>query len=155
MPLGDILQNLESLVHEFRSVLEISKPSDFTYTSLAFSQFPGGCCDDASILLGLYLKEHGFENIILIHGVNGGDEEELSSHDWLQVGSMVVDITASQFDWRGYDCEEIIIAKSSSFHDKFEQPVDNQVAPWLSERYLNLVAEFQHTYELITSKLKA
>lgn len=51
-------------------------------------------------------------------GTNGGREEELGSHVWLELNGLLIDITGSQFE--EYDQPEILIAKRDQFLESFE-----------------------------------
>ena len=66
---------------------------------ISFDDFPLGSCRHASLILGTYLEEHGFGNWELVSGEKRtvGEEYE-STHAWLMKGSIIIDITASQFE---------------------------------------------------------
>jgi hypothetical protein len=140
------------LVTKFRSTIMCLGKSNFNHTSLAVTDFPEGCCDDASILLAEFLEENGYTNINLIHGSNGGTQKELKSHDWLLVNNIIVDITADQFDWKGYINEPVIIEKESLFHATFDQV--NKGRALDSERATQHRGAFCDAYSVIKSELK-
>jgi hypothetical protein len=145
--------NLIELVTTFRSAIERLGQHSFNHTSLAVTKFPGGCCDDASILLARYLEENGYESVNLIHGSNGGEDNELNSHDWLMVGDNIVDITADQFDWKGYINPPIIIEKTTVFHATFKHL--NKGRALDTERATDHHSGFISAYNLIKSEIIA
>jgi len=79
--------------------------------------FPRGCCGDASLLLGTYLKEVGLGNFTYVCGERGCQADgNWASHAWLVQGSLIVDITKSQFP----DCpDEITASYDSHWHNSF------------------------------------
>src|SRR5690606_15234832 len=58
----------------------------------SFENFPSGACGDTTPLLGTYLIEQGFETFMYASGNKGN-----TTHAWLQLNSIVIDITADQF----------------------------------------------------------
>jgi len=57
--------------------------------SVSFKEFPRGTCGLVSELLGRYLAEVGFENVMYVCGEKRSDDHELISHAWVEVGKMV------------------------------------------------------------------
>jgi hypothetical protein len=143
--------NMIELVTKFRFTIMRLGRSSFNHTSLAVMDFPSACCDDASILLAEFLEENGYININLIHGSNGGVQKELKSHDWLLVGSIIVDITADQFDFKGYINALVIVERESAFHDTFDQV--NRGRALDSERSMQRRGEFRTAYSVIKRAL--
>lgn len=78
--------------------------------------FPRGSCGDASILLGQYLFDH---SLGLWEYVGGEREPDLHSHAWLELGGLIVDITADQFEDVG---EPVIVTRDRSWHMQFKYP---------------------------------
>jgi len=79
--------------------------------------FPRGCCGDSSMLLGTYLTEKGFGDFTYVCGERGRESDgNWSSHAWLCLDSLIIDITKSQFR----DCpDEITVTEGSKWHDSF------------------------------------
>lgn len=145
--------DLIELATVFRSSIERLGKSSFNHTSLAVADFPGGCCDDASILLARFLEENGYKSVNLIHGARGGRSKELNSHDWLLVDDMIVDITADQFDWKGYINDPVIVVKESEFHSTFKQV--NKGRALDTERATQHNGEFFSAYNVIMPEVMA
>lgn len=57
-----------------------------------FSNFPHGCCGNASLLLGNWLLQLGLKDIKVILAETKDDK----SHSWLVVNDFIIDITADQ-----------------------------------------------------------
>ena len=143
--------NLNESVSKFRSAIERLGKYSFYHTSLSTANFPRGCCDDVSILLAEYLEESGYTNVNLIHGSQGGLKKELQSHDWLLVGSIIVDITADQFDWKVYDNLSVIVSEKSEFHASFDQVDKGRALD--TERSTQRRGEFCGAYSVIKLEL--
>lgn len=80
--------------------------------------FPRGTCSDASLLLGVYLQREGYDEITYISGNRGKRSDgSWTSHAWLEIGNIVVDITAGQFDEISTDW---IVLHDSMWHQSFE-----------------------------------
>lgn len=82
------------------------------------SHFPRGSCGDASLLLGAYLVDQGFNGFEYVCGERGIKAKNTwTSHAWLALGELVVDITADQFA----DAPSSVIVESPSlWHQQFE-----------------------------------
>lgn len=106
-----------------RSAIEALPREKLPITMLAF---PAGSCGDVSLLLGTYLKDSGIPDFEYVSGDRGShDANTWTSHAWLARGSLVVDITADQFeDAPG----KIIVSEDSVWHRTFKaelgQPSD-------------------------------
>lgn len=111
------------LAQMFRRAIENGAPLSH---DIIFERFPNGSCGDAALLLGRFLREHGAGAVRYVLGTRRlGDS--WSSHAWLNVDGLTVDITADQFD----DMDEAVIAAAMSpWHertfvlDEDEQPGD-------------------------------
>lgn len=112
---------LKSLVKEFRYAIEkaINEESE---KNVYLEGFPCGRCGVVSDLLAQYLKENGYDAQTEwgIRWIDGYHQE--FSHRWVRVGSLIIDITADQFNSKkGFDCylPSVYIAEKSEFHDSF------------------------------------
>ncbi|MGY0627699.1 MAG: hypothetical protein ACW7DS_18480, partial [Paraglaciecola chathamensis] len=74
-----------------------------------FSDFPRGCCGNASDFLGTWLEAQGVSGLEYVNGVRDG-----MSHGWLEFNGEIIDITSDQFD-DGYG--SVFIDNTSAFHD--------------------------------------
>lgn len=82
-----------------------------------WTAFPRGTCADASLVLCAFLADAGFAGFELVCGERGSQENgTYSSHAWLQLDQLVVDITADQFaDGPG----PVVVAEDSEWHRGF------------------------------------
>jgi hypothetical protein len=88
------------------------------FLPISFLEFPHGSCGDASLLLGAYFKDLGFQGFELVRGERGRMEvNSWTSHAWLACGTLIVDITCDQFS----DVpEKTIVSSSSAWHAQFK-----------------------------------
>lgn len=110
---------------KFREVVLAIPRSTFPWdSSLGASQFPEACCGDASRILATYLySELGIIcNYVL--GQNGGMDNEIGSHAWLEFESMVIDVTADQFNSRGYNLGDVYVGPRTEWYESFEIAVE-------------------------------
>ncbi|WP_217516136.1 hypothetical protein [Vibrio metschnikovii] len=155
---GGKMEQLRSLIEQFRLAMEALSPHDFDGTSLAVSEFPHACCDDCSQLLAAYLTDNGFPQAKLIRGENGGFGQELGSHVWLYLNGLHIDITADQFNEYGYDNPSVILSDHSEFLSTFEVQ-DNGTADYRIhlKKYSSpgLESEFESCYRIVLEQLSA
>src|SRR5438045_2297849 len=85
------IERIRKIAHRVRRAIESISPEDLPST---FSNFPRGACGDGCLLLGTYLEEKcGLPTFDYICGERGTREEGTwTSHAWLQLGELVVDI---------------------------------------------------------------
>ena len=110
---------------EFRSLIErwiegcpaSSLPPSFRY-------FPRGSCGDATPLLGTYLIDRELGEFQYVLGKKY-PSNKLQSHAWLQRDSLIVDITADQFD---EVTQKVVVSRRSQWHRSFWQEVSHEVA---------------------------
>ncbi|EPB3091688.1 hypothetical protein ACRFDB_004445, partial [Vibrio vulnificus] len=155
---GGKMKNLQELVLNFRRVMECLNPSDFVGTSLSVSKFPSACCDDSSQILAAYLTDNGFSGAALIRGEYGGKSEELHSHVWLDLDGFKIDVTADQFNKRGYDNPSVIIAQENEFLETFETTNDGIADFRIHLKGYSdpgLESDFESCYKVILSHLSA
>lgn len=127
-------EDIKESIHRIREVLYKMNSSDYrTCSQISFtsSSFPSACCDDTSELLGLYLKKYHNLNSEHIRGLGLGNNTN-TSHVWLVCDNFIIDITADQFNDRGYELPSVIIEKKSTFHESFHtiksEPLQFKVA---------------------------
>lgn len=106
------MEQLAIVARNFRDAIERT-PADQLPISL--QTFPAGACGDATLLLGHYLKAQGLNAFDYVLGERDGH-----SHAWLQRGSLIVDITADQFDEVH---EPIVVSTDSLWHGSFTTEV--------------------------------
>jgi hypothetical protein len=93
---------------------------------VSFHDFPRGSCGDACPMLGNFLLENGFRCPEYVAGTAGP-----FTHAWLEIGSLVIDITADQFVdnpealvWVGVPetmRDGVIVSTDRTWHDQFTQ----------------------------------
>lgn len=85
---------------------------------ISMSEFPAGACGDVCLLLGAYFKDRGVSGFEYIAGERGNQRDSTwTSHAWLARESLIVDITADQFeDAPG----KIIVSGNSAWHRTFK-----------------------------------
>jgi len=79
---------------------------------LMFGGFPMGTCGPVSELLGRYLIEAGFADVMYICGEKRGH----GSHAWVEVSGVVLDITGDQFGQ-----PPVVVVTTSLWHDEWER----------------------------------
>ena len=84
---------LENLVIKTRRYIE----TNFTKLDLPFvNKFPNSCCEIVSLLLGkIIIDEFPMKDVVFVKGTNTSRYE---MHFWIEVGDLVFDITADQFE---------------------------------------------------------
>lgn len=101
----DPITEIAALASAFRAALE---HADRLRLPVTLQAFPQGACGDGALLLAKFLEQHGHGQFDYMLGRRGD-----GSHAWLQRGSLVVDITADQFDEVG---EPVIVRDGSPWH---------------------------------------
>ena len=115
-------QHIINDIYAIRKTLESLDKSDFHSNAsfhLCFSNFPIGCGEGATNLLGLYLKQKYDINTEYVSAKGLGNNQE-QSHTWLMCDGFIVDITADQFNEGGHDVTDVMIMKESYFHTLFD-----------------------------------
>ncbi len=134
--------NLTKLAARFRAAIIKSNPT--TLSLITLQNFPHGACGDAALLLAKYLQENEHGDFDYVLG-----EREGCSHAWLQRESLIVDITADQFE----DQEAaVIVTEDHTWHSLFNGEKQN-IADF--EIYNpHTVSEMRRTYAEIMGKIE-
>jgi len=112
MPDSFKIDHLRRLATAFRKAVEESKDSFPELLEGKLASFPKDACGHASTLLALYLQQKGVRDVQFVY--NGCLESDQSKpHPWLEIGSIIVDITADQFPGI---TETIIVTEDHSWH---------------------------------------
>jgi len=120
------MHNIELLAHRFRNAIEsgISASDPDIVTDICFSQFPEGCCGDASELLAQFLLDHNIKTYYVCGTYGDESFENMQSHAWLLTEDfMIVDITGDQFrnDSRFFFYKHsVYYGKDDAFHKLFD-----------------------------------
>ncbi|MCJ8351377.1 lasso peptide biosynthesis protein [Moritella sp.] len=101
-------------VQKFREMIVALIASEVAVRTMNFkASFPNGQCLNASQMLAKYLSENGCENVQVMSGTC----PKLGSHAWVEVGKLIVDITADQYEKFGYP--SVFIGENSRLHSNF------------------------------------
>jgi hypothetical protein len=81
----------------------------------SLADFPHGSCSDAADLLGTYLSERQFGEFEYVSGERQcpSDPTRRHSHAWLEQGSLIIDITADQFEEAN---DPVLVTRDSVWH---------------------------------------
>ena len=105
------IEDLKRHAQLFRAAI---KKCDRTKLPVSLQEFPCGACGDATLLLGTYLIENGYESFDYMEEHMGFMAEgNWFSHAWLQGERLVVDITADQFPGI---VQTVIVGENSDWH---------------------------------------
>ncbi|EFH4200206.1 TPA: hypothetical protein L0V44_002514 [Escherichia coli] len=119
---------LKNFCVDVREALEkMTKKDHSRLSSFGNSNFPVGCCGDTSKLLAYLLyQQFGIVSEVLAGCYYESDHKSPASglsngnsHAWLVVDGMIVDLTADQFNDRGYNNLPVMITSDTRFHDLF------------------------------------
>ena len=132
----------------FRNAIEAVSP----YLGISFESFPRVSCGDVAPMLGTYLAEQELGEFQYMLGNYGSEAEgNWSSHAWLQLGDIVVDITADQFS---DVTEPVIVQENSEWHYDLDGEAQNlgdyriygpRTVANLGRLYAKIVAEINAT----------
>jgi hypothetical protein len=112
---------LKDIANRFRTAILLHPKSTYPWnSSMGISQFPSGCCGDASQTLATYIFEQTGIVCSYAHGKNGGINSEIGSHAWLETDHLVIDITADQFKMRGYELEAVYVGPRTDWYNSFK-----------------------------------
>lgn len=135
---------LMRLATVFRDAIE---RCDLVALGVTFESFPRGSCGDAALLLARFLSEHGAGATDYMLGERG-EGEAWSSHAWLRLGEMTIDIAADQFEDQP---ERVIVSRDSVWHDGFVGEAQHAADYRLYDAYT--VSNLDRAYALILSRI--
>lgn len=127
----EYLSDIRTIVDDFRFALEKCERRSL---SIGLQDFPAGACGDVSLILGHFLLENGFQGFDYVLGelLHDTSEVQLQSHAWLQFDSIVVDITADQFN----DVDEkVIVRYNSKWHERWNGIVQHKADIRIFDEY--------------------
>ena len=81
---------------------------------ISLQDFPHGACGDAAPLLGQYLFDEGLGIWTYVCGERPGGQ----SHAWIELDSVIADITADQFTGVS---DPVIVTTDTRWHGQFQQ----------------------------------
>ena len=95
------------------------------FIPVGLSCFPFGSCVETTHMLGLYLIEHGCQDVVCARNMTKKLDGQGHCHYWLLVEGMIVDLTIDQFSsYPNYNLVEpdtCVFPSDSRFHSLFEQ----------------------------------
>ncbi|MDD2422382.1 MAG: hypothetical protein PHU78_09640 [Heliobacteriaceae bacterium] len=138
------LDKLRDLAAHFREAIVNCDPAGLPG---ALRRFPKRACSDASLLLARYLADWGYGPADYVCGV-WGDE---AAHAWLQLGDIIIDITADQFHPL---LKPVIVTRRSPWHQTFEEDMrcradfalQPEAAPNLAIAYAQIIQHLAGAY---------
>lgn len=95
-PLGKIDEILKIATEVRQAFEELKSSGKISPTYIPFGKFPNGCCGGASEILIQYFKMLGYGDAEYMSGV----DYKISSHAWIRLDGICIDITADQFNNR-------------------------------------------------------
>jgi hypothetical protein len=107
-----VMEQLLEIALAARGALERYAPNAEGMDGILFGRFPHGTCGGTSELLGRYLIEAGYENVMYVCG----NKHNEGSHAWVEVGEFILDITGDQFGQPA-----VVVTTASDWHDEWEQ----------------------------------
>ena len=129
---------LKRLATAFRKAILRCDPQDLP---INFRRFPKGDYTGFCYVLGHYLREMGLAPVRYVFGRNDAGDR----HAWLEIGKVIVDITACRFDDAA---KPVLVTKDFTWHRQFQHeavrvPVDmdkydrsTAVTFWLANRLI-------------------
>jgi len=110
-----------------------------------FQDYPKGSCRFSADLLAIVYTNFNFNNIKIVYN---GRNSNKQSHAWLEIESMIIDITCSQFtEWN-----DIFIGKSTKWHQSFKKTKRINVNPTkIGDHWSGLIPNF---LDIVSSILK-
>ncbi|MFK4750955.1 hypothetical protein [Oceanobacter antarcticus] len=138
------------LARQFRRAIEAVPREEFIGS--VFRDFPAGCCGDTSNVLATYLFEKTGVIADYCAGRDGGTDQEIYSHAWLQINNLIIDITADQFQDRGYPLDPVYVGPATDWHKTFDVTVEPDArhtsikdVNWLEVAWQRIMAEMAAT----------
>lgn len=110
-------------LNRYRRIAQVAHQALADYASTApagdmFKTFPAGCCGAAAELVARYLREAG-EPALYASGTRG-NADDFNSHAWVEIGPVILDVTAGQFpEIRS----RFIVTTSRTWHSQWEADV--------------------------------
>lgn len=158
----ELISNIYNLALLFRNAIDLAL-AKHEFDEVFFN-FPIGCCDYASELLGRYLFEHG----IYTYSVNKQYlyGEDAYNHTWLFLekdNNIIIDITGDQFSYATNELhysQRVYVGPTDYFHNLFNDystPTKIEPSLWMpsSDRTTPSYQQKQiNRYEIIIKYLK-
>ena len=116
------LEEIKAIATSVRTAFESIPTAQFSSnTSLGLSDFPRGCCGDASKILAVIIEDESgcVCNYVCARNNN------CKSHAWLELDRILIDITADQFNTDSLTLPSVLITHSSPWHKQFT--IDKEV----------------------------
>ena len=102
---------------ELRDILNHLKDN----TPELFGSFPSAYCADASLWLCDFLMNKGFNASLFRFRSKDPFIEEAGNHVWLHYQGIDIDITADQFNKKGYDFPQVIVADNNPLYFIYDE----------------------------------
>ena len=116
---------------------------------LTIFSFPHGACGPVTRLLGTFIQEKGLGDFDYICGERWIEQRKtMQTHAWLQIGSLIIDITADQFT--SEIIEPVIVTSKSLWYKQFR--TDNHGLASLNQTNLNPKYDLELDYWYVLEK---
>jgi len=142
------IKDIENIARKVRAAIEEEIATSKYTNDIELQSFPRGSCEVATVILGLFLIQAGYEKTIQHAGLRRNINGSENYHVWLFVNDqIIVDITADQFQ----ECtSKIIVETRSKLHDSF--PVYQKRPLNLEALDRNGMANYRNLYNEILHK---
>lgn len=95
----ELIEEIRLRAMEFRGAIETLRKSDkISEKWFPYGRFPDGCCGEISKILIQHFKILGYGDAVYMSGIDC----LISSHAWIRLHGICVDITADQFNNKQY-----------------------------------------------------
>ncbi|MCU6666097.1 hypothetical protein [Silvania hatchlandensis] len=121
------IDELIKFCSDVRQALELANSEGVhdEQTSLGMSDFPTGCCGETTDLLAYLIYEQFGEIALHRSGTymsyikNDARLRDNNNHAWLELSGTIIDLTADQFNDRGFNNPAVMITQDKTFHALF------------------------------------
>ena len=112
---------MQELTVQFYQAIIKAKP--FFLKRDRMSNFPNGCCDDASDLFGYYLLQNFDISSMQCNGrYEDENPENTTNHVWLQVDGIIVDLTYGQF----HPGSAVYVGNENNFYQSLKDKIHQE-----------------------------
>ena len=93
------IEEIRSIATQVRHAMDnLIANNEISHNWIPYGRFPKGCCGDISKILIQHFKNLGYGDADYMSGIDYG----ISSHAWIRLSGICIDITADQFNNQHY-----------------------------------------------------
>ncbi|MFU8924905.1 hypothetical protein [Acinetobacter puyangensis] len=112
------IEQIRKIATDVRQAMEELKISGkISPETIPFGRFPNGCCGDMSEILIQHFRCLGYGDADYMSGIY----HQISSHAWIRLDGICIDITADQFNNRHYPERSFTFGEYSSVIVEYEK----------------------------------